>query len=121
MFGDIGSGLIDDDGYCVVSIDDIFAQTANSEIAYQVFLQKCGEGDCWIAEKSINYFVVEGTPGLEFDWELKAHQTGYESTRIEEDGIEETLDTTALADIEFPEMPDYMTEMEEIYSEELAS
>ncbi len=88
MFGDLGSGAIGDDGLCYVEIDDVFGETARTDIAYQVFLQKCGAGDLWVAEKSPTHFVVEGTPGLRFDWELKARQTGYETERLEDDGMQ---------------------------------
>ena len=39
MFGDVGSAVIGSDGICIVSIDDIFQETARTDIAYQVFLQ----------------------------------------------------------------------------------
>lgn len=88
-FGDIGSGTLDENGLCYVEIDDVFAETANTLRAYQVFLQKCGNGDLWVAEKHPSYFVVQGTPNLQFDWEVKARQTGYEHTRLEQLGIDE--------------------------------
>ena len=83
MFGDIGSSTLDEDGYAYVSIDDIFSETAHTDFAYQVFLQKCGPGDLWVAEKHPSYFVVQGTPGLAFDWELKAHQVDLENMRLD--------------------------------------
>lgn len=89
MFGDIGSGTLDENGLCYVAIDDVFAETANTLRAYQVFLQKCGNGDLWVAEKHPSYFVVQGTPNLQFDWEVKARQTGYEHTRLEQLGVDE--------------------------------
>lgn len=88
MFGDLGSGTIGEDGLCYMEIDDVFGETARTDIAYQVFLQKCGAGDLWVAEKRPTHFVVEGTPGLRFDWELKARQTGYETERLEDDGMQ---------------------------------
>lgn len=88
MFGDLGSGTIGEDGMCYVEIDDVFVETARTDIAYQVFLQKCGAGDLWVAEKRPTHFVVEGTPGLRFDWELKARQAGYETERLEDDGMQ---------------------------------
>ena len=84
MFGDIGEGALDASGICYVSIDDIFAETTRTDISYQVFLQKEGRGDLWIAEKTPAYFVVEGTPNLSFAWELKAKQKDYEFERLEE-------------------------------------
>ena len=84
-FGDIGTGRTDESGCCYVSIDSIFAETANTEIEYTVFLQKEGPGDIWVEEKTSAYFVVKGTANLPFSWELKAVQTGYETYRLEED------------------------------------
>lgn len=88
MFGDLGSGTIGEDGTCYVQVDDIFGETVSAAMEYQVFLQKCGPGDLWVAEKRPGWFVVEGTPGLAFDWELKAHQAGYEYERLEDDGMQ---------------------------------
>ena len=91
-FGDIGSGTIGEDGFAYVLIDDIFSETARTDIAYQAFLQKCGQGDLWVADKQASYFVVQGTPGLQFDWEIKARQTGFESLRLENYTINESLE-----------------------------
>lgn len=83
MFGDIGSAATDDDGTCYIYIDDIFAETVDCEVEYQVFLQKYGDGDLYVAERQQDYFVVKGTPNLEFGWELKAVQRDYDSMRLE--------------------------------------
>ena len=72
-FGDIGEGIIAEDGMCYVSIESIFSETIATD-NYHVFLQKCGNGDCYISEKKSSYFVVSGTPGLRFSWEIKAKQ-----------------------------------------------
>lgn len=82
MFGDVGSGETDDEGLCVISIDDTFAETIFSK-SYHVFLQKEGRGDLWVKEKANGFFVVEGTPNLKFSWEIKARQKGYECERLE--------------------------------------
>lgn len=83
MFGDIGEVIIDEDGLGYVDIDDIFSETIADRVEYQVFLQKEGEGDCWISEKAPRYFVVAGTPGLRVAWELKAKQKEFINTRLE--------------------------------------
>ena len=82
MFGDIGEGQIANDGKCYVWLDPTFAQTI-SDTQYQVFLQKYGQGECWVSERKPNYFVVEGTQGLSFGWEIKAKQFGYEMNRLD--------------------------------------
>lgn len=83
IFGDIGEARLDEEGICYVDIDDIFTETIAEQVEYQVFLQKEGEGDCWIAEKNPRYFVIQGTPNLKLAWELKAKQRGYETYRLE--------------------------------------
>lgn len=82
MFGDIGEGAIADDGKCFIWLDPVFAQTITTD-QYQVFLQKYGSGDCWVAERKSGYFVVEGTPGLAFGWEIKAKQLGFDQRRLD--------------------------------------
>lgn len=110
FFGDIGESVISDDGTCMIDIDDIFQESANVGIKYYVFLQREGEGDCWIAEKEQNYFIVKGTPGLKFSFEIKARQAQYEHMRFTDPG--DTAYTDA-RDIEIPE-PDYESEETEV-------
>ena len=83
MFGDIGTAVTDENGECVIEIDNLFYETVSTQIEYQVFLQKEGFGDIWISKKEPTYFVVEGSPNLKFSWEIKAKQKGYEYNRIE--------------------------------------
>lgn len=110
FFGDIGESVISDDGTCMIDIDDIFQESANVGIKYYVFLQREGEGDCWIAEKEQNYFIVKGTPGLKFSFEIKARQAEYEHMRFTDPG--DTAYTDA-RDIEIPE-PNYESEEAEV-------
>lgn len=110
FFGDIGESVISDDGTCMIDIDDIFQESANVGIKYYVFLQREGEGDCWVAEKEQNYFVVKGTPGLKFSFEIKARQIEYEHMRFTDPG--DTAYTDA-RDIEIPE-PNYESEETEV-------
>lgn len=110
FFGDIGESVISHDGTCMIDIDDIFQESANVGIKYYVFLQREGEGNCWIAEKEQNYFIVKGTPGLKFSFEIKARQAEYEHMRFTDPG--DTAYTDA-RDIEIPE-PDYESEGAEI-------
>ena len=133
MFADVGSGMIGEDGVCVVSIDDVFGECARTDMAYQVFLQKCGPGDLWVSEKAPTHFVVEGTPGLAFDWEAKAHQTGFELERLEDMerrddsdamGIEDLSPLDAYAEEDTGEQFDpygdelrYVEEIESLYEE----
>jgi hypothetical protein len=92
MFGDIGDGVISDDGSCYVMLDAVFAQTVTTE-QYQVFLQKYGPGDCWVKERKGAYFIVEGTPGMSFGWEIKAKQRDYDQLRLERNDEKFTVPT----------------------------
>lgn len=82
MFGDIGEGVIGEDGKCHIQIDPTFAETI-SNTQYQVFLQKYGDGYCYVSERKSTYFIVEGTPDLPFGWEIKAKQRDYEQRRLD--------------------------------------
>lgn len=84
MFGDVGEGKIAEDGKCYVRMDSTFNQTI-SDGSYQVFLQKYGQGECYVAERKADYFVVEGTAGMRFGFEIKARQAGFENLRLEND------------------------------------
>lgn len=83
MFGDIGEGKIDESGICYVFIDDVFSETIDTDISYQVFIQKYGNGDCYITERTSSYFVVKGTPNLSFGWEIKAMQFDAQGLRLD--------------------------------------
>ena len=112
LFGDIGEAQLDSDGICYVDIDDIFSETIELRQEYQVFLQKEGEGDCWIADKQKRYFVIQGTPNLKVAWELKAKQRDYDMIRLEQpdsglDEYEHTTDADSLLD-------SYINEQEEL-------
>lgn len=109
MFGDIGEAQLDEEGICYVDLDDIFSETISDKAEYQVFLQKEGEGDCWIANKSPRYFVIQGTPCLKIAWELKAKQKDYQNIRLEppENSLYEYEHKEA-------DITDYITEQEAI-------
>ena len=81
LFGDVGEGTIAEDGKCYIWLDAMFEQTIYN-YGYQVFLQKYGDGDCYVSERTASYFVVEGDAGLSFGWEIKAKQDNYEMTRL---------------------------------------
>lgn len=124
MFGDIGSSRLDSDGECIVSIDDVFAETARTDNAYQVFLQPCGSGELFVSRKEPGYFIVSGTPGLAFDWEVKAKQAGYETQRLGDHyfeniiGMQENQQTIAgKAEAALGGIEDYIAELEESHYE----
>lgn len=92
MFGDVGEGVISDDGFCYVKIDPTFQETISTS-QYQVFLQAYGDGKCYVRERKNSYFVVAGTPGMEFGWELKGKQIDYTQLRLDRRADEYDLDT----------------------------
>lgn len=83
MFGDVGEGKMDETGKCYVWLDDVFVETIDSDCQYQVFLQAYGEGTVYVSERSPTGFMVCGTPGLAFGWEIKAVQKNYNTVRLE--------------------------------------
>lgn len=108
MFGDIGEASISEDGTCLIDIDDIFQESTNVGIEYYVFLQKEGDGDCWVDKKEQTYFTVKGTPGLKFAFEIKARQAEYEHMRFTD--MSRTAYDRAV-DTDMPE-PDYSESFE---------
>ena len=105
MFGDMGEGKIAEDGKCYVWIESVFNQTI-ADGKYQVFLQKYGEGECYVSERKANYFVVEGTVGLKFGWEIKARQADYENYRLETEKDLSNVNTYYFGEMEV-DRPDY--------------
>lgn len=82
-FGDIGEGALDENGVCYIYTDNILLETINTECQYQVFIQKYGSGEAWVERREQSYFLVKGTPGTRFGWEIKARQLNYEMERLE--------------------------------------
>lgn len=117
MFGDIGEGITDENGECIVEIGDIFTETVTTRIEYQVFLQKEGQGDLWIEKKEENYFIVHGTPNLKFAWELKAKQKDYEYVNLEEDVDREEEVPESPENILNAELETLIKEQEELLNE----
>lgn len=97
LFGDVGEGVIDESGLCYVFLDSVFAETISTN-QYQVFLQRYGQGDCFVLERKPDYFVVQGEPGLSFGWELKAKQKDFDQMRLEreQEELEQGIDYGAL-------------------------
>lgn len=120
MFGDIGTAATDENGLCYVSIDDVFAETINTEVEYCVFLQKEGSGDIWVETKDASFFVVKGTANLPFSWEVKAVQRDYEQLRLDDPQLvlhdTENLDNTDIEEMFSEELYSYDREMEELYN-----
>lgn len=116
-FGDIGSGCTDNTGKCYIDINDIFSETVNTGVEYQVFLQKEGQGDIWVEEKTDSYFVVKGTENLKFSWEIKAIQKDYEFERLEKFDNSEKEEVIDYEKEYMEEINDLIKEQEEILNE----
>lgn len=118
MFGDIGEASISEDGTCLIDIDDIFQESTNVGIEYYVFLQKEGDGDCWVDKKEQTYFIVKGTPGLKFAFEIKARQADYEHMRFA-DASETAYDRAIDTDMPEPDYGESLEVSEPYYEKEL--
>lgn len=116
-FGDIGSGCTDNTGKCYIDIDDIFSETVNIGVEYQVFLQKEGKGDLWVEEKTDSYFAVKGTENLKFSWEIKAIQKDYEFERLEKFDNSEKEEVIDYEKEYMEEINDLIKEQEEMLNE----
>ena len=116
-FGDIGTAQTDDKGKCYIDIDDIFSETVNTGVEYQVFLQKEGQGDIWVEEKTDSYFVVKGTENLKFSWEIKAIQKDYEFERLEKFDNSEKEEVIDYEKEYMEEINDLIKEQEEMLNE----
>lgn len=110
IFGDLGSGIIAEDGKAYVYIDPVFAETINTS-NYQVFLQAYGSNPVYVLERKPDHFVVSGTSGTEFGWEIKAKQADFDQRRLEEKKLE----------MEKPEQQDFGCQVTEIDYGEMAS
>lgn len=116
-FGDIGTAQTDETGKCYIDIDDIFAETVNTGVEYQVFLQKEGQGDLWVEEKTDSYFAVRGTENLKFSWEIKAIQRDYEFERLEKFDNSEKEEVIDYEKEYMEEINDLIKEQEEMLNE----
>ena len=82
MFGDIGSGIIGEDGLSYVSIDPVFSQTVALE-SYFIFVQSGDGSPVFVQEQTKAYFIVRGEPRVKFVWEIKAKQIDGSNKRNE--------------------------------------
>ncbi|MDH5404920.1 MAG: hypothetical protein OEZ30_04380 [Candidatus Aminicenantes bacterium] len=87
-FEDFGSAQLVN-GQAVVPIEKIFAQTANIEMGYLIFLTPIGEcNGLYISRKDKNSFEVRelggGTSNISFNYRIVAKRRGYEEVRFEE-------------------------------------
>ena len=83
-FGDIGEGQTDSNGVAYVGIEELFGETVNTTIPYQVFITAYGPGNVWVEQREQDRFMVKSSqPNIKFGWEIKAKRKGYEHTRLQ--------------------------------------
>lgn len=116
LFGDVGEGVIGEDGRCYIDIDPVFVETVLdlSDIHYQVFLQSYSEHNVWVSERDPAFFIVNGTPGMSFAWEIKIPQAGAMGRRLPlmDDGTkEQNKNHGNLYDVEEPNI-DFLLDVE---------
>ena len=115
-FGDIGCGMTDENGICIIAFDNMFLETINTQIEYQVYLQKEARGDIWVDSKNYDHFVVKGDPGLKFSWEVKVKQKSFEYQRLEIIDIQENVEKAIDYEKESQAMVvNYYKELEEMF------
>lgn len=79
-FGDIGRGQIIN-GECRINIEELFSETVNTSIPYEVFLTPYGNGHIYIDSMDQFGFNVKGDD-ITFVYEIKAKRLNYEDTRL---------------------------------------
>ena len=94
--GDIGRNYTREDCEIWVHIDELFSDTVNTDIAYEVFLQAYDNARFWVEDfKSDKFLVKSDKPMSRFAWEIKAKRRGYENDRLV---IQEGFDNKMLLD-----------------------
>lgn len=83
--GDIGRNYTKENSEVWVKIDEIFSDTVNTDIAYEVFLQAYSDATFWVEDfKSDKFLVKSNKPFSRFAYEIKAKRRGYENERLVE-------------------------------------
>ena len=94
--GDIGRSYTREDCEIWVEIDELFSDTVNTDIAYEVFLQAYDDARFWVSDfRSDKFLVKSDKPMARFAWELKAKRRGYENERLV---LQESFDNKMLLD-----------------------
>lgn len=83
--GDLGRNYTREDCEIWVHIDELFSDTVNTDIAYEVFLQAYSDATFWVEDfKSDKFLVKSNKPMSRFAYEIKAKRRGYEEDRLVE-------------------------------------
>lgn len=98
--GDIGRNFTDENCQVWIPIDEIFSDTVNTDLSYEVFLQVYDNARVWVSDfKSDAFLVCSDKPLVRFAWEIKAKRRGYESERL----VKQDVDNSKVAEIFEPE------------------
>lgn len=89
LVSDFGEGVINDDGECIVFLDEVFKEIVNTNCTYRVILTAYDENDEFelidlkCIKKTSEYFTVKSQCiGLKFDWSVVAKEKDEEMTRL---------------------------------------
>ena len=81
--GDIGRNYTKENSEVWVKIDELFSDTVNTDIPYEVFLQAYDNARFWMSDFRYDKFLVKSDkPMSRFAWELKAKRRGHENERL---------------------------------------
>lgn len=84
-FGDIGNAKINEDGICYIIFDREFMEVCDTRTNYKVDISIVSEdlnSKVQVAKKFEDKVKIIGTPGTEFDYEIKAVQKGVDIKRF---------------------------------------
>lgn len=88
-FADMGSGTIGESGVVTITFDEVFTETIEPDVEYQVFLTRTSQEQAEWVEKKEGCFVVHGEAGATFDWMLCCKQKGYADIRMKTVDVKE--------------------------------
>lgn len=79
----LSTQLVDGEYICKVIIDDYIQETINTEMAYNVYIDKMGFGDYAVLEEDRfkDYFLVKSDRPLKFKYKLEGRRKGFENER----------------------------------------
>lgn len=75
-FADVGSGTLDENGECFISIDPRFAETINKKELHWL-ITPCSNCNIWIEKLQNGNCIVHGDANICFDWMCIGSQIGY--------------------------------------------
>ena len=83
VFSDMGRGKLDETGFALIALDDVFTETIETDYQYHVFLSVETENtSVYVSEYKPDYFTVSGDPGAIFSWLVFIPQKGYLGDRL---------------------------------------